>query len=529
MKIAFAQLNHIVGDLEGNKVKIIDAIIRAKGEGADLVVFAEQAISGVPAYDLLRKSTFLELCEDALVEIASFCNGISAIVGLPMLTSRGTLSVAAVIEDRHVKHYISKRHISARREMGFISQGKGSEVVEISGHKFLISVGDDIRHLKNIDPSVQTILSINARKYGKGILTYRHEVLSKLAFVEGKNVMLINQVGGSSDIVYDGSSGGFNGKGEIILLMNSFEEDFAICDLDNQSEGMPDLPFRSYDARTRILCKAAIMGLKDYFEKNDYKKACIGISGGIDSALVTALAVAALGKENVMALIMPSEFSSGSSVEDARKLCENLEINYNVLPIHDVYRSIIATMQPVIGGTEFDNTEENIQSRIRTIMLMALQNKREYVVLNTSNKSERALGLFALYGDAAGAFSVIGDLYKGEVYDLARYINHRAGYDVIPAEILSKEPSSELRPNQKDTDILPPYEVVDAILFRMIEKGEHREEIINAGFDIDVVEKIHNMVMQSEKKRFQTPPVLRLSRYSFGHEWLLPLTNKYGD
>ncbi len=252
----------------------------------------------------------------------------------------------------------------------------------------------------------------------------------------------------------------------------------------------------------------------------------MGLSGGIDSSIVACIAADALGKENVRGLLMPSQFSSDHSVTDATMLAESLGIEYSVLPITEAYMSIVDTLKPVIGGRDFDSTEENIQARIRTIMLMAVQNKTGYVLLNSSNKSENALGFCTLYGDTAGAFSVTGDLYKTEMYDLARYINKEFD-NVIPENILDKEPSSELHPDQKDSDILPPYEVVDAILIRMIEQGQHREEIINAGFDSEVVEKIHSMIMNNEKKRYQFPPVLRLSSCAFRHELLMPLINKY--
>ena len=476
MKIALAQLNYTIGDIDGNTSKIIDSINKAKAQRADLVIFAEQAVSGTPAFDLLRKTTFLELCEDALVEIASCCDGIAAIVGLPILTREGTISAAALIQDRKVLRYVGKKYITARREMGFLVPSKGFEYATIKGHKCAIVVGDDLSREHDFDKSVETVISINARKYGRGTMTYRYEMMRHLSFVEGKNLVLVNQVGGSTDIVY----------------------------------------------------QAARCGLRDFFVKNGYKKACIGLSGGIDSAVVACLAADALGRENIRALLLPSQFSSDHSVEDAKKLAENLGIEYNVIPITEIYTSVVNTLKPVIGGREFDATEENIQTRIRTVLLMAVQNKADYILLNSSNKSENALGLCTLYGDTAGAFSPTGDLYKSEMYDLARYINRTQG-DPIPGNILDKEPSSELHPGQKDSDILPPYEVVDAILYRMIEEGQHREEIVNAGFDSEVVEKIHAMIMRNEKKRYQFPPVLRLSMCSFGHERLMPLTNKYGD
>ena len=519
MKIAIAQLNYTIGDVDGNTSKIIDSINKAKAQRADLVIFAEQAVSGTPAFDLLRKTTFLELCEDALVEIASCCDGIAAIVGLPILTAEGTISAAALIQDRKVLRYVGKKYITARREMGFLTPSKGFEYATIKGHKCAIIVGDDLSREHDFDQSVETVISINARKYGKGTMTYRYEMMRNLAFVEGKNLVLANQVGGSTDIVYDGS-------GEVVLMMKNFEEDFQI--FDTKAEAEPIAIPSTYNDRTRLVYEAARCGLRDFFRKNGYGKASIGLSGGIDSAVVACLAADALGAENVRALLMPSPFSSDESVEDAKELARNLGIEYNVIPISEIYTSVVNTLKPVIGGTEFDATEENIQTRIRTVLLMALQNKTDYILLNSSNKSENALGLCTLYGDTAGAFSPTGDLYKSEMYDVARYINRTQG-NPIPENILTKEPSSELHPGQKDSDILPPYEVVDAILLRMIEEGQHREEIINAGFDSEVVEKIHAMIMHNEKKRYQFPPVLRLSSCTFGHERLMPLTNKYGD
>ena len=526
MKIAIAQLNYTIGDIEGNAAKIIDSVNKAKAAQADLVIFAEQAISGTPAFDLLRKTTFLELCEEALEKIASHCHGISAIVGLPVLTQEGTISAAALIQEGRIRRYIGKKRITARREMGFLSPSKGFEYVTIGGHKLAVIVGSDLKDERDFDQSVETIVSINARRYGKGALSYRYELMRQLAFVEGKNIVLVNQVGGSTDLVYDGSSGALNARGELVLMMKRFQEDFQI--FDTEASAAPVTVPSSIENRTRMLYEAACCGVHDFFHKNGYAKACVGLSGGIDSAVVAVIAAHALGKENVRALLMPSPFSTDHSVEDARALAERIGIDYDVIPITEIYRSVVDTLKPVIGGTEFDATEENIQTRIRTVLLMALQNKTGYVLLNSSNKSENALGLCTLYGDTAGAFSPTGDLYKSEMYDLARYIN-RTFDNVIPQNILDKEPSSELHPGQKDTDILPPYEVVDAILYRMIEEGQHREEIINAGFDAEVVEKIHGMIMHNEKKRFQFPPVLRLSMCSFGHERLMPLTNKYGD
>lgn len=528
MKIALAQLNFTVGDIKANTEKIISAITRAKSEGADLVVFAEFAVSGTPAYGLLTKTTFLTLCEEAVEQIASQCRGIAAVVGTPYLTDEGPISAAAFIDGNGQIEYIGKRYVTARREMGYIvGSSIGSQTIHVADRALRVVVGDDLSRIDEFEDDEVAVISINARRYGKGIMTRRFDKISRLAFAEDKNIVLINQVGGAGDIVYDGTSGIINRDGKLELLLNSFEEDFRIYDTEYPAEPF-DVPFTTYKDRTRMIYQAACLGLRDYFHKNGYAKACVGLSGGIDSAVVACLAVGALGKENVRVLLMPSPFTPAESVEDAKLLAENLGVEYSVLPIDAAYEAIVDTLKPVIGGTEFDATEENIQTRIRTTMLMALQNKTGYMLLNSSNKSENALGWCTLYGDTAGTFSPTGDLYKGEIYDLARYINATFG-EVIPDAIIDKEPSSELRPNQKDSDYLPPYEVIDAILFRMIEKRQHREEIVDAGFESEVVEKIHSMVMRNEKKRYQFPPVLRLSPCAFGHEWLMPLVNHYGD
>ena len=526
MKIALAQLNYTIGDIDGNVARIIDAIRKAEAEKADLVLFAEYAVSGTPAYDLLRKTTFLTLCEEALEQIAAHCKRLTAIVGSPYLTERGAVSAAAVLRRGRIDQIVEKQHVSARREMGFIVGGEGYKVIDVCGRNIAVMVGDDLSRLSELASEADFVVSINSRRYGKGLLSRRLETMRRLTFTEGRNVILINQVGGSGDLVYDGTSGIINKQGKVELLMKSFEEDFVIFDTMAEHESV-EVPYTTYNDRTRMVYQAACLGLRDYFHKNGYYKACVGLSGGIDSSVVACLAVGALGKENVKGLMLPSQFSSEESVEDAKQLADNLGIEFSVLPINEAYTAIMDTLKPVTGGTEFDATEENIQSRIRTVLLMALQNKDGYILLNSSNKSENAIGWCTLYGDTAGAFSPTGDLYKSEVYDLARYINLKFD-NVIPESILKKEPSSELRPDQKDSDILPPYEVIDAILYRMIEVGQHREEIINAGFDSEVVEKIHSMVMQNVKKRYQYPPVLRLSTSSFRHECLFPLVNKYG-
>jgi NAD+ synthase (glutamine-hydrolysing) len=330
-------------------------------------------------------------------------------------------------------------------------------------------------------------------------------------------------VGGQTDILFDGSSAAFNAGGKAIALLKSFEEDFQIIDTSAET---PTIPVPPQDKTATVFC-AMKMGLADYFRKNGFQKACLGMSGGIDSAVVAAMAVEALGAANVRLLMMPSQFSTGHSVDDAVDMAERLGVAYDVLPIAEAYKAITETMLPVLGGTMFDTTEENIQARIRGVMLMALSNKWGHIVLNCSNKSESAVGYGTLYGDTIGAISIAGDLYKSEIYDLARYIN-KTRDGMIPENILLKEPSAELHPGQLDSDRLPTYEVLDAILYRMIEKGQHREEIINAGFDATMVIRVHKMLLGSEYKRRQGCPVFRLSTAPMGREFIMPLTNKYG-
>ncbi|MDR2911725.1 MAG: NAD+ synthase [Alistipes sp.] len=524
MKIAVAQLDYTIGDFEYDKLRIIESIARSKALGADLVVFAQGAIGGTPGYDLLRKYTYLEHAEEALVEIASHCDDISVLVGLPIQGDGGTVSAAAMIRNRRIEHFIGKRQISSREEKPYLVAGGGIKNLRIAGEKVAIVVGDDITLDNDYSPNVDIIVSLTAHPYCRGIVEKRYNFYSRVAYTAGRPVVYVNQVGGQTDVLFDGSSAAFNARGEAICLLKSFEEDLRIVDTRADAPTMPIPP----QDKTANVFHAMRMGLADYFRKNGFTKACLGMSGGIDSAVVAAMAAEALGAQNVRLLMMPSQFSSDHSVDDAVEMAERMGSPYDVIPITEAYKAITETMLPVVGGTRFGITEENVQSRIRAVMLMALSNKWGYTVLNCANKSESAVGYGTLYGDTIGAISIAGDLYKSEIYDLARYINKVRG-GVIPENILLKEPSAELHPGQLDSDRLPTYEVLDAILYRMIEKGQHREEIINAGFDATTVMRVHDMLLRNEYKRRQGCPVFRLSTAPLGKEFIMPLTNKYGD
>lgn len=523
MKIAIAQLNYTVGDFDGNTIKIIDGINRAKAQEADLVLFAQSAISGTPGYDLLKKYTFLERCEEALVEIASHCDGISVLVGLPVLGKEGgTVSAVAHIHNRRIERYISQKHILWREEKPYLAAGGGIRYVRIAGEKVAVVVGEDISVENDFSPNTDIILSLTAHPYCRGIVERRYDFYRNLAYTAGKPVVYVNQIGGQTDVLFDGSSAAFNAKGDAVALLKNFEEDFAV--VDTASRKRVSVP--PQDRTANVYC-AMKMGLADYFRKNGFKKACLGMSGGIDSAVVSAIAVEALGAENVRLLMMPSQFSTEHSVDDAVEMAERMGVCHDVIPITEAYKAITETMTPVVGGTRFDVTEENIQARIRAVMLMALSNKFGHIVLNCSNKSESAVGYGTLYGDSIGAISIAGDLYKSEIYDIARHINKVRG-GIIPENILTKEPSAELHPGQLDSDRLPTYEVLDAILYRMIEKGQNREEIINAGFDAETVMQVHKMLLRNEYKRRQGCPVFRLSTAPLGIEFVMPLINKHG-
>lgn len=523
MKVAVAQLNYTIGDFETNKVKIINAINRAKSDGADLAVFAEEAISGTPAYDLLNKVNFLELCEDALVEIAACCDGISVLVGLPIQQGSKTVSAAAFIRNRKVVRYITRKHVEQRDDSNFICPGRGSEVIKVGNHKVAVVVGEDAVLMEEYSGNVETILSVSSSKYARQRIEKRYEALGQIAFQAGANYVFVNQVGANTDVIYDGSSVVFNMKGEPVALLNRFAEDYCVVDLDVDNKPV-EVPYQN---KTENVYNAIKLGLSDFFRKNGYTKACLGLSGGIDSAVVAALAVEVLGAENVGVLLMPSQFSSDHSVEDAAQMVRKLGLTADTVPITDIYSVILKSMEHVfIDKSEFGVTEENIQARIRGLLMMALSNKYGHILLNTSNKSELALGWGTLYGDTTGMLSVIGDVYKSEVFDIARYINRNE--EIIPENILLKAPSAELRPEQKDIDDLPPYYETDPILYRMIEEGQSREEIINAGFDAEVVYKIYGMILRNEQKRYQFCPTLRVSTCPFGTLRMMPITSKYG-
>ena len=372
MKIALAQLNYTIGDFDGNTAKIIEAVNRAKSESADLVVFAELSICGTPAYSLLEKVTFLEHCEESLVRIASYCDGISALVGLPIQREDGaTVSAMALIQNRKVVRYISKEFIRIGDDRPFMFGGSGVQYAKLCGKKVAIVVGEDIYNAQEYGHNADLIINPRSSQYRRGIVEKRHNDYCAMAFRYNKPIVMVNQVGAQTDVVFDGSSAAYNNKGEMFEMLNSFSEDFRVIDTEGE---LAEKPFAEQN-RTENFYRAIVLALRDYFAKNGLKRACIGISGGIDSAVTGALAVEALGAENVYFLMMPSQFSSDESVDDAIEMAERMGVKYSVIHIKEAYKSLTDSLIPVCGGTPFDETEEHIQSRIRGTMLMAMANK----------------------------------------------------------------------------------------------------------------------------------------------------------
>ncbi len=540
MKIALAQLNYTIGDFAGNTVKIINAINEARAKGASLIVFSELAVCGYPPDDLLDYPYFVKKCEEALVEITNATNGIIAIVGCPLpntnIRGRRLYNAACILQNGEHIDTIYKTLLPTYdvfSEARYFQSNNVFKTVDIHGVKTAITICEDLWDemdffsytedpLKNLSVfNPQLIINISASPFNADKEKLRYEILKHQAANFKMPLLYVNQVGAHTDLIFDGNSLFLNADGSIALQLKAFEEDLAYVDIDQPQQS------KDFEEQERIeqLHKALVFGLRDYFSKMKFTKAVLGSSGGIDSALVQALASEALGAENVTAVLMPSGFSSKGSIDDALSLSENLGNPYHILPIQSVYESFESTLENVFKDLPFNVAEENIQARSRAVLLMACSNKFGNILLNTSNKSEMSVGYTTLYGDMCGSLSVIGDVYKTDVYRLAQHINKLR--EVIPVVILEKAPSAELRPDQKDSDSLPPYEILDAILRCYIEANEDAETIIAKGFDKNTVERTLQMVNRNDYKRFQAPPILRVSSKAFGRGRVIPLVARF--
>ena len=572
-RLALAQINCTVGDLAGNVKKIKQYLQKAKIWQADLVAFPELAVTGYPPEDLLLKSQFIEDNLKALNQIVKATTGITAVVGF-VDKNTDIYNAAAVINNRKLagvyhKHFLPNYGVFD--EYRYFREGRELPVFLVKGARIGINICEDIWYPEGpawhqaIYGGAELIININASPYHIGKWKTREKMLSTRAFDNELYVAYLNLVGGQDELVFDGHSMVFDPAGNSIATGMQFGEDLILLDLDLDAA----LKTRLHDPRTRRepqdlaepeklvstvtvstpapqtkkrklpatslfrphplgeIYNALVLGTRDYVKKNGFGQIVIGLSGGIDSALVAVIAVDALGKENVTAVFMPSDFTAASSYQDAQELARKLGIKLLEVPITSTYQNYLQNLKKVFQGRKFDITEENIQARIRGNILMALSNKFGWLVLTTGNKSELACGYATLYGDMAGGFGVLKDIFKTTVFKLARYRNELSKKKIFSDSLLKKPPSAELRRNQKDTDTLPPYEILDPILKAYVEEDQSPEEITKLGYDPKLVTKVMGMVDKNEYKRRQAPPGIKVTTRAFGKDRRLPITNRY--
>ena len=539
MKIALAQINPTVGDFSGNLEKIVETSRRAAALGARLTVFSELVVCGYPPADFLEKPSFLARCRQAVDELAAATGNLptAVLAGVALAAEGGSgkpaVNAAVLLDGGRLLLEQHKRLLPFYdvfdEQRYFVAASKPQQVVELDGVRLAITICEDAwndkgfwqRRLYKVDPMEELMqqrpavhINLSSSPFWHGKRAIRRDMLAAIARRDGIPVLLCNQVGGNDSLIFDGSSFALNARGEVIAQAASFAEDLVLADILNAHDELPVPPAIQEDD-TAAAYQALVLGTRDYVRKCGFGKVLVGLSGGIDSALVASIAKDAVGAENVHAIGMPSPYSSQGSIDDSRKLAANLGIRYDVIGISELFGEYTRALQPLFAGTKADTTEENIQSRIRGCLLMALSNKFSALVLTTGNKSEMAVGYCTLYGDMVGALAVIGDLVKTRVYAVCRWLNREV--EVIPAAILEKAPSAELRPDQKDTDSLPPYEVLDPILEAYVERYETPEQIAAAhGFPLDLVKQVVRLVERSEYKRQQAAPVLKVTSKSFG-------------
>ncbi len=549
MNITLAQVNTRIGDFEFNTQKIVEIIKDAKKEKVDLVIFPELAVCGYPPKDLLETKEFIEKSQKSINDILLHTAEIAVIVGCPSTSNNKTdkkiYNSAYVLDNGLIKCIINKTSLSNYDifdESRYFDSNSKFEIVEIKGTPIAITIGEDIscdqplyfpfrktqrckinplEELVKSNPSI--IINISATPFSIGEENKKKEQFRHIASKYSIPIVNVNLVGSNGEIIFYGGSLVLNHSSDTVLELKHFSEDtqfFSLSNLNKLNKSQNSQPTPLIKIR-----QALVLGIRDFFAKNNFSKAVIGLSGGLDSAVVAALTVESLGNKNVTCLLMPSQFSSEHSVVDAVQLSKNLSVEYHIIPIYSIFDNYCKSMQPIFKDLPFGVAEENLQARIRGTILMTYSNKFGHIVLNCSNKSEFAVGYSTMYGDMNGALSVIGDIYKTEVYSLANQIN--MGKEIIPTNIITKPPSAELRPNQKDTDSLPNYDLLDKILFNYIEKQMSERDIIDLGFEADEVIKTIRLVNLSEYKRFQAPPILRVSQKAFGSGRRIPIVAKF--
>jgi NAD+ synthase (glutamine-hydrolysing) len=569
MKIAIAQQNYHIGNFEDNTRKIMGAIQYAKSRKADLVIFSELSICGYPPRDFLEFDDFINECYKAIDIIKEQADTIGVIIGSPQRNpskeGKDLFNTAWLLYDKKVAGVAHKTllpNYDVFDEYRYFEPGYEWNVLEFKGKKIALTVCEDIWNLGDnplyrqcpmdvlITQQPDLMINISASPFDYDHDQDREEIVRANVIKYGLPMFYCNAIGSQTEIVFDGGSLVMDANGQIVKEMKYFEEDFAIVNLDEievqKAKRKPMKAVPEFDKDMRVgkvedpdkiieyltsdenigqIKEALILGIRDYFRKMGFTKAILGSSGGIDSAVTQALATRALGPENVRAILLPSHFSTSHSVEDAEQLSKNLGNPYDIVPIKNVYDSLLHTLQPVFGDLPFGLAEENLQSRTRGNLLMGISNKFGYILLNTSNKSELSTGYGTLYGDMAGGLSVLGDVYKMQVYALANYLNRNG--EIIPENIITKPPSAELRPDQKDSDSLPDYAVLDKVLYQYIEKRKGPKELIAMGIDEALVRRILKLVNTNEYKRNQFCPIIRVSCKAFGVGRRLPIVGKY--
>ena len=544
MKIAIAQINVHIGNFAGNLTRIRKAIAKAKDQGADIIVFPELVIIGYPPRDFLEFNDFIQQAQASVKELLADAHEIAIVVGSvkpnPVIEGKDLFNAAFFLADgkiQAVQHKTLLPTYDIFDEYRYFEPASQWNVFDYKGKRIAMTVCEDIWNVGNenplyticpldemVDQKPDFILNISASPFTFTHADEREHVLKANVERYGLPIFYANMVGAQTEILFDGGSFVMSPDGSVYDELPYFEEVVRTYDLEKVINSQ-DAPGGQSRDKMRLIHDALIMGLRDYFGKLGFKRAILGLSGGIDSAVVAVLAARALGEDNVRCILMPSQFSSDHSVNDARQLAKNLGTQYDIIPIEKIFKEYETSLQPHFIGTTFNVTEENIQARVRGMLLMAFSNKFGNILLNTSNKSEMAVGYGTLYGDMCGGLSVIGDLYKTEVFELARYMNKDG--EVIPENTICKPPSAELRPDQKDSDSLPDYAILDEILFQYIEKQQGPKEIIAQGFEEALVQRILRLVNINEFKRYQTAPVLRISNKAFGMGRRLPIVAKY--
>ncbi|MDX1942788.1 MAG: NAD+ synthase [Saprospiraceae bacterium] len=543
MRIAIAQLNLHIGDFEGNLAKMLSAVENAKSQNADLVCFTELSVCGYPPRDFLEFNDFIKKCEASIDKLAQAAQGIAIIVGAPtrnpIKDGKDLYNSAYFLEDGKIKQVQHKALLPTYDifdEYRYFEPATEFNVIEFKGKRIALTICEDIWNLGNENPLYTIVpmdklmsqkpdlmINISASPFAYDHAEERLHVIR--ANVERYQLPMFyaNQAGAYTEIIFDGGSLVLSPNGKVFDELPYFEDCIRVYDLDKVIAGNQEIaqPREKY----QLIHDALVMGIQDYFYKSGLKTAILGLSGGIDSAVTAVLAARALGQDNVRVVLMPSQFSSDHSVNDARALAKNLGVQYDIVPIQEIYESYIEALKPHFFGLPFNITEENLQARIRGMIVMGFSNKFGNILLNTSNKSEMAVGYGTLYGDMCGGLSVLGDVYKTEVYELAAYIN-KDGI-VIPENTITKPPSAELRPNQKDSDSLPEYDILDPILYQYIEKRQGPQELISMGFDEALVRRVLRLVNINEFKRHQVAPVLRVSSKAFGVGRRMPIVGKY--